>query len=666
MSFESESNLAYTFPAEETASAETSAIPLQFDPFEEAIELQRMIIASQDLPADEKESLIETFEVGLLDLSERALEQRIRRLKVRLKSLPQQPQTKNSKQPLAKVTRRPVGREIDGVQIVKVSPPANYGSAADLLNDIEEIETTSDDFSDRAGVDDGEQKPTIDTGIDEPSMTDSISPLFGSPGFDGFSAYLFTNKPPSLSIKGSDVLGAAIFDGNLASKRLKEFGDSLESEARRELEDTVAAGLVARRTMASHHLPLVVGLSRRFAYDRDMVYRTDIRAEMVGVGNLALMQCMEGYIHAPGFHFAGFGGKSVKNAMIRQARSNRRSETGLSFPMQKALHEINAAYREAHDANAAVDRIEVGMSLGYSRERLEAILALTETRVRSINADPYSMDIAINAAVDKGAAKEFEDTENRIMLAQVWEVASELHRRQVITDNEWHVLYSRYVQGLSQSETKESLDSEYSISVQYAEQSVLEKIRKEIETPGYHDKNSSAEFRLVESGVDLLDILDIPIDKQTDILGIAASITDSMSLTEMQRQTMHAMMGTMSKRLRPFEYARIQGVTAHVVYDTRARAVRRIVDVWESMTADERGEVVAGSFKSNPSNPLTPDKILERALELKVRTRFSMKEAAALAKEGQFFSPYRVEEAFGTWRAFQDAYREIRVNGREA
>lgn len=661
MSFE-HGNHADTFLATEDTSAEALTESFQVDPFEEALRLQAIIIGSQDLPPEESEALLATFELALLGLSESALANRISRLKVRVESLQRSPPLKKPEKKLAaKVIQRTVSQEIDGIRLVKTSQWTEGLINLDLQPE-EDSQTISDNFSEIIEQYDAEQTPISEVAeTDEPSAS-PISPLFGPAYLDAFSAYLVTNMPPRLSTKGSDLLGVTIFHGNLASKRLSESSDSLEAGERHELEEAVKAGLAARGAMAIYLTRLVIGMSRRFAYDRDMVYSGDIRAEMVGVGNLKLVECMEKYVHTPGQHFAIFAATCVRRAMIKQMMANRRSYTGLSLPMQKVLLDIDTARKEAAMDNERADRIEIGMRLGYSKERLEAILALTKTRVGSISVDEYSMDVAANAAIDRNATKELEDAENRIMLTKIWEVASELHRRQVITDNEWRVLIFRYVQGLTQQETRENLDEECRISVPHAEQSVLEKIRKEIETPGYHNKRSSIGFKFIQSGVDLLDLLDIPVTKQTDILGTAANIINSMSLTEVQRQTMHAMIGTDGNRLRPFEVAKMRDVTLRAVYVAREGAVERIMEVWDSLTTDEKREAMAGTLKSNPEHMLTAEKILQRALELKVITRFSKKDAAVLAKEGAFFNPNRVEEVFGTWRDFLSAYREARNN----
>lgn len=499
------------------------------------------------------------------------------------------------------------------------------------------------------------------TEINRSPSFDVAPPLLGSPNLDAFSAYLLMDKPPRLTIEESDQLGTAIFHGNLAVKRREEMGSALENKELQELEETIEAGMSARRIMASHHLALVVKLSHKYAYDRDKVYRREKRADMVGVGNLALMRCMDGYIHTPGRHFAAFAASSINNAMKGQLRADLRTHTGMSTKTQSILHDITLAYEEARKTNEDVDFLDVGESMGYSKERLESILNLSQVRIYSIDAESFHEELATftpNFTPAENIAREFEAVEDRLMLTQVWEVAAELHRRQVISDSEWKVLFSRYIEGLTQAKTGESFDTKKDRpTVGHFEQSALEKIRNEIEMPGYYSKQPGADIRSIQTGADLLGVLDIPITKTTDILGIAANIIDAMSLTKLQREAIHVLMGTDGNHVRPFEYARMRGVTQRAVYQARENAVSRIVEIWETMKPDEKIQIVTGSFERNTA--LTADEILKRAQELKVRTRFSMKEASALAKEGLFFSPHRVEEVFGTWKAFLDAYRTL-------
>lgn len=507
------------------------------------------------------------------------------------------------------------------------------------------------------------------------SFNPEDSALLGSPELSAFRAYCVAEKLPNATSEESDLYGAAIYNGRLAAEELAAYGSELDYESRQLLEQAAERGLVARKAMASRHLALVIGMSRRFAFDKDKRYSEDRRADMIGIGNLALMQCMEGYVHLPGRHFAVFATSSVRNAMIGEVMRDIRSNTGRSHRMQRTLIEIDAAYQEARNTNSNADFIEVGESLGYSAERIQKILALTEVRLHSVNdtiGAENSDRLYADVIADPQAQKDLEDAENRHLLAQIWEVASELRRRQVLTQSEWDVFYLRYVEGLSQEATAKKIDSEHTKSfASGAETRVLDKIRKEIESPGYHNKESNADFRLVESGVDLLDILGIPIDKNTNILGIASNVINNMSLTKLQRETMHALMGTNGEHLRPYEYARIRERTIRAVYDAREKAVRRIMGGWTTMSEEEKREMMYAlpeevypteiSSKATAKNTPRPsqEKLLEQALNFNAKTRLTQQEAARLAAEGSFIDPDILIEVFGSWSTFHNMYREL-------
>src|SRR5688572_24468406 len=116
-----------------------------------------------------------------------------------------------------------------------------------------------------------------------PVLHDEGPAMLGSARVPSLRAYEQVIGHPLLAIEESNVLGRAIYVGRLAAQRLADPGVTVKVDEYFGLEKQVDTGMDARRVMASHHLRLVVGLARRFSRIPEG------RAEMIGVGNLALM-----------------------------------------------------------------------------------------------------------------------------------------------------------------------------------------------------------------------------------------------------------------------------------------------------------------------------------------------------------------------------------------
>lgn len=444
--------------------------------------------------------------------------------------------------------------------------------------------------------------------------------------------------------------------------------------------------------MAGRHLSLVVSISRNFAYNRERIFDEDRQAEMVGVGNLALMQCMDRYVHTPGQHFVRFAARCVTNAMIGEMMANIRSDTGRSYRMQRTLLEIDAEYQKALEAGIDIGFLEVGEKLGYSQERVQRILSLSQKKLHSLDDQVvpqqdggYNLEEVIE---DPRAQASLTAIEDKIQIDKIWAVAHELKRQQVITDPEWEIFISRFRDGITQEAIAQSWESGKTQSgVSWLEQQVLNKIRKEIEQPGAHEKTSDASLRIVESAVDLLDILEIPIKKGMDILGIARTVLNNVRLTAWQREVMHALIGTSGKHFRPKEFARTKGRTHRAIYDAREKAVRNILATWAEMPSAERSTVLCATVDTfptftsrgpkpnttesailEPSNQpvhknlrrLSKGEVLERAIKLKPVGRMTKKEVTALAEQGIFLSVDELEGMFGGWSGFQSLCSQLR------
>lgn len=400
--------------------------------------------------------------------------------------------------------------------------------------------------------------------------------LLGSPEASAFRAYCAAVKREYLSDEESDVLGGQIYAGRLAAQRLKDPSYVPDIEEYFLFEQTVERGQEARRIMASKHLGLVIGLSRRFSRNPEE------RIEMIGVGNVALMSCMDGYVHEPGRPFAPFAKTCILNALCTEVVRLTRSSTGLSRYMQTDLLEIERAYEEAQQTDASITFLEVAARLGFDESRVEEIVRLRRHTTASIDAAMNDSNRPVTIAdtlADVRAEGALDDALTSAMAAQAWSAAKVLRRREVLTVNEYAVLVGRYREVQTQRAVADALGTTVTV-VFDLEKMALAKLRKYLEDPESINKSVDPTVRIVKTPIDLLEILNIPYDDGTNIIDTACEILDRADLTSKQRETMHALLGTKGNRgipQNPQKVAKAQGVIHQAVNNARKQAVRRLL-----------------------------------------------------------------------------------------
>lgn len=420
-------------------------------------------------------------------------------------------------------------------------------------------------------------------------ITDVGPELLGSPALSATDAYRIQLDHPYVTDEESDALGRQIYDGRLATHWLEDDTLEISPADRAHFQQAVELGGQARRVMASRHLQLVVGLARKFSYE-NWRYDDQKMEDMVGVGNLALMQCMEGYIYQPGRHFTPFAQRSVLNAMLYEVGRNIRMNTGLSHKMQRQLRQVNTAYQAAVEAGEDVTYLDVAERLGFTEDRIDKLLQLKATateRLDEVIDEEEDGRKLLDKVEDTDATHQLDETEDKLALEQIWAAARELRRKKLITEEEWFVFVGRYSIGMSQQELATTLGYAGQSGAANIEQQVTKKVRQEVENPGSVGKKAPAEFRIVETCTDLLEVLGIETGEDVDITATAQYILERTKLTTIQRITMEALLGidNEGEPRRPHQVAKWRGVTYHAVYVAREAAMKRIVDGWQKATA---------------------------------------------------------------------------------
>lgn len=533
------------------------------------------------------------------------------------------------------------------------------------------------------------------------SIDDEGPALLGFPETPALNAYHHHLDHPFVNGEESDTLGRRIHDGNLAAQRLANPSAALEFEEYFALEHQVEKGRAARRVIASRHLQLVVGLANKFSFDQEQ------KAHMIGVGNVALVRCLTRYRHLDGRHITAFLQTSVATGLIAEVMALHRQQTGRSDKAQRTLREINRAYQAAQSLGEDVTYLEVAEHLGYRPERVQKILRLGRLQLRSINEpiQPGSQRNFGDTLSDQRATRAIEEVEDELLLKQVWDTATELHRRQILTEREWKIFVLRYRDGLTQEAIAQEWELPAQANISVIDRQVLCKIRREIEEPGCHEQALDPAYALIRTATDLLRILGVPIDTRTDIKATARFIVDNSGLTQLQQVTMHALLGTYERHFRPSEFAQLRGVAYRAVYDTREKAMRHLYATFadlpemEDLTTQEtivaranndqgtdeeaydfaaalasirlwsrgkvpleeqRGPAAPGNNGQRAIRSADKADLLTQALELKPRGVLSKQDVGRLAAEGTFVDLETINKRFGSLKTFQLLCRQLR------
>lgn len=512
----------------------------------------------------------------------------------------------------------------------------------------------------------------------------NIPTLLGSANLTAHDALVATAPTHRLTDEEQEVLGSAIYLGNLAEQRLRLEDEPLTANDAQILQDTASRGLQARGLVTVHFLPLIFSMSRKFAFDENGRFDEGRREDMTAVGSLALVAAMPGYVHISGRPFSPFAKTCVRRAMLNEAVARTRNATGLSHKMQRMLVDARAERYSLNTAGTDVTLAEAAVRLGYKPKRVELVEKLSKMATVSLDNTLFEDADSTHHKYlpDELAASMIEDAENGVLIAQIFVAAHELVRKQVITVEEWEVFSRRFGDGQTLQEiadTNEKMQKSAS-GVQFLEGSVIRKIRRHIENPHYYDSLSHSNLRIVESAVDLLNLLDIPVNPHTDILGTASNIIDNLRMTTWQREVMRSLLGLDEKHYRPYELAKERGRTYRAIYDAREKAIKNILSAWHEMSPYEKAQATgkqsdrpntAPSLGPSPntfssrSATLRPAKfdmatVITRAVQLKPKGALTKSEVDILANKGLMPDVSTIIQEFGGWSTFQTLFKQLR------
>ncbi len=263
-------------------------------------------------------------------------------------------------------------------------------------------------------------------------------------------------------------LAKTIQAGIDASKEL-EAGWPVDPERRARLTALIAAGRDAKHELVIAHLPLVVGMARRFRWSPLSLL------ELIQEGSLALLRAAERFDWRRGTPFAAYASWWVRHAMSRSVREELGSSR-LPTAERRKLRRLAEARADAPDATTT----ELGLAASVDRSDAEALVPLLGSPI------PFSALADRTHRVEELLAdREAEERLEEVLLsADAARVVSTAER--LLTDRERTVLEARYGLDGRDPQTLREVAERLGISVQRVaqiERAALERLRDALAAP---------------------------------------------------------------------------------------------------------------------------------------------------------------------------------------
>lgn len=440
--------------------------------------------------------------------------------------------------------------------------------------------------------------------------------LLGAPEGNAVEGYRAVVNHPDATLEECQILGNAIVRGVDTSAQLTE-NTNLSPGERTSLGNTVEDGLHARKVLLSLHLRVVIKAALTASFN-ETKGRHDLEewADLIGIGNLALVNAVSKYKPVTGKHFAGYAKICVKNAFFLNQLDEVRDSSGRSVGMQRDWIAINKTQRDAVKDGEEISLRQAAIRLGIDPKRLDLIMDLVDVEtvpIDKVKIQAHGSPLTVeNTTEDSSATAELEKAEDRVMLKHVWDTVAKLEMLHVLTPREIIILHKRFKGGVSQQDIGTAVGLTQA-SVKDIEFAVLAKIRNEIEQPGYYEQPDEISFGDITDSVVFLRKLGIPITKDTNALQIAKGIieADTAGLTELQRTILHTLIGTEGKHLTPAQLAEKRGCTHTSINATRRKAIQNIIEARKAIPdtpklAPEAHKHSAEVKKRAPTRQLKP------------------------------------------------------------
>jgi RNA polymerase primary sigma factor len=271
---------------------------------------------------------------------------------------------------------------------------------------------------------------------------------------------------PPIERERERELSRKIRAGLEARQRLQS-GQALREEERLELEGRAAAGRDAKHELVTAHLPLVLGMARRYRW-APLSY-----LELIQEGSLGLLRAAEKFDWRVGAPFGAYASWWIRHAMSRAVRSAVGS-VRLRDPERGKLRRL----AEAREANPGAGAAELGEVAGVSGEDAESLVPLLGSSAR-VSTRPVG-ELIEELLADRAAEEELEEALVSADVARILIVAD-----RVLSPRQRMVLEARYGLGGHEPQTLRQVAERLGVSVQRVsqiERSALDRLRAELAT----------------------------------------------------------------------------------------------------------------------------------------------------------------------------------------
>ena len=274
-------------------------------------------------------------------------------------------------------------------------------------------------------------------------------------------------KVPLLNAEEEIELAQKMEAGDLAKSQLEEDGDSLDEDAKKELEELVNQGDYAKKKLAEANLRLVVSIAKRYV-GRGMLF-----LDLIQEGNLGLIKAVEKFDYRKGYKFSTYATWWIRQAITRAIADQART---IRIPVHM-VETINKLIRVSRQLLQELGREpspeEIAEEMDIPVERVREILKISQ--------EPVSLETPIGEEEDSHLGDFIQDDNVPVpadaaaftlLKEQLVEVLSTL------TEREQKVLRLRFGLDDGRARTLEEVGKEFNVTRERIRQIEAKALRK--------------------------------------------------------------------------------------------------------------------------------------------------------------------------------------------
>ena len=272
----------------------------------------------------------------------------------------------------------------------------------DVSKDAEHIEAVVVALR-RHGVDiyDGENEPDY-TDTDSPLETAELEPISALESIssdDTIGLYLKEmSRVPLLSMDEELDIARRIETGRASKKELDRSNGNTPPDVRRELENQIEDGILAREHLIKANTRLVVSVAKRY------IGRGVPFLDLIQEGNLGLMKAVEKFDYHRGFRFSTYATWWIRQTITRSIADQGRT---IRVPVHM-VDRIRQLYKLTHEMEQQLGRVPTTDELA---EKLEVPTSKVEWMMR-VSWLPLSLESPINEDEEDSELGQFVEDQN--------------------------------------------------------------------------------------------------------------------------------------------------------------------------------------------------------------------------------------------------------------